>query len=67
MELSLERVFGDAVSLSAAERSELVYRLIDTLPDDELEAEAIDISEEELDRRLADREGSIPWSELRDE
>jgi len=68
MPLPTETVFDAALELPENERLALVSRLLETLP---VEDSAISLDDdsfvEELDRRFADREGSIEWSELRAE
>ncbi|MCX7425151.1 MAG: hypothetical protein NTW96_05930 [Planctomycetia bacterium] len=68
MSLPVETVLAAAMELPEGERFALVARLLETMPADD---SAITLDDdalvEELDRRLADREGSVPWSELRAE
>ena len=68
MPLPPEAVFEAALELPESERLVLISRLLETMP---VEDSAIslddDLLEEELDRRFADREGSIEWSQLRAE
>ncbi len=68
MHLPSETVFEAALELSESERLALVSRLLETIP---VEDSAISLDDdnlvEELDRRFADREGSVEWSALRAE
>ncbi|MGW8256629.1 MAG: hypothetical protein ACWGMZ_03995 [Thermoguttaceae bacterium] len=68
MQLPVETVFEAALGLPEGERLALVSRLLESMPVDDaaisLDDEAIG---EELDRRFADRQGSIAWHELRAE
>jgi len=68
MQLPSETVFEAALGLPENERLALVSRLLETMPVDE-SAIALDDDSlvEELDRRFADREGSVTWHELRAE
>ena len=68
MQLPSETVFEAALGLPENERLALVSRLLETIPvDDSALSLDADSLVEELDRRFADREGSIEWSELRAE
>jgi hypothetical protein len=64
----IETVLAAAMELPEGERFALVARLLKTMPADDsalsLDDDAI---VEELDRRFTDRDGSVPWSELRAE
>jgi hypothetical protein len=68
MQLPSETVFEAALELSEGERLALVSRLLETIP---VEDSAISLDDEslvkELDRRFADRVGSVEWSDLRAE
>jgi hypothetical protein len=68
MQMPSETVFEAALGLPENERLALVSRLLETMPPDDA-AIALDDDSlvEELDRRFADREGSIEWSALRAE
>lgn len=63
-----EEVLADALRLPVADRLTIAHELLDTLPD-ELEGRSTDDPEfhAELERRSADRAGSVPWEQLRDE
>ena len=65
MEPNWNTVFEAAMTLPATERLALASRLLDTVPAEDA-AKALDDPSlmEELDRRFADREGSIAWPEL---
>lgn len=67
MQLTPDSLFEVALNLSEGERLELAYRLLDTLPP-EPELRSLDDLNllEELERRVADDAGSLPWSEIRD-
>ncbi len=68
MHLSSETVFEAALGLPEKERLALASRLLETTPVDDSAISLDDDSfVEELDRRFADREGSVDWSELRAE
>jgi len=71
MSTGLEDVVTAAMQLSIAERATVVDRLLDTLSDGDGDDELLAIDDCELlgeiERRLADTSGSIPWSVLRDE
>lgn len=63
-----EEVLEAALQLSEADRLVIVNRLMETLPEEALGLSADDPDLlEELERRLQNSEGSIPWSQLRDE
>jgi hypothetical protein len=61
-------LFEAALGLPEEERFSLVSRLLETMPTEDL---GLSLEDEdlidELDRRFADAEGEIPWSELRAE
>ena len=68
MHLPSETVFEAALELPENERLALVSRLLETMPiEDAALALDDDSLVEELDRRFADREGSVSWSQLRAE
>jgi hypothetical protein len=68
MQLPTESVFEAALGLPENERLALVSRLLETMPVDDSGVSLDDDSlVEELDRRFADRAGSVDWSELRAE
>ena len=68
MEQSDERIFEAALMLPEQERIMLASRLLESVPSDDVTISVDDSSLiEELDRRFADREGEIPWSDLRAE
>jgi putative addiction module component (TIGR02574 family) len=68
MSSSLEAIYMFARKLPEHERLELAARLLDTLPQESSNLSLEDDSlVEELERRFADAEGSVPWPELRDE
>lgn len=66
--MSLDDVFNAALELSETEQIKLLARLMKTLP---IQNKNLSIDDpdfmQELDRRFNDRDGSIPWSELRNE
>jgi hypothetical protein len=63
-----EAIFEAALKLPERERLTLVARLLQTMPTDDPSLSLDDPSlEEELERRWADREGSVEWSALRAE
>ena len=68
MQLPAEAVLEAALGLPENERLTLASRLLETIPVDDSALSLDDDSlVEELDRRFADREGSIEWSALRAE
>lgn len=68
MQLPTESVFEAALGLPENERLALVSRLLETIPVDDSAVSLDDDSLlEELDRRFADHEGAVDWSDLRAE
>jgi putative addiction module component (TIGR02574 family) len=68
MEASVRTVLEAALRLPVNERLEIASQLLDTVtPDDDVLQLDDQSLVEELDRRFADREGSIGWDELRRE
>jgi hypothetical protein len=68
MQSTAEVILEAALKLPENERLAVVSRLLETLPADVPCLSLDDPSfEEELERRFNDREGSMSWSELRDE
>ena len=66
--LTPEAIFDAALHLTESERLTLVSRLLDTIPAEDFAVSLDDPAlAEELDRRFADREGSVGWSDLRAE
>jgi hypothetical protein len=68
MQINPDAIFDAARSLPEPELFALVSRLLESLP---AQSEGLSLGdaelEMELDRRFADEEGAIPWTELRDE
>jgi len=68
MHIDSEHVFQAALQLRESERLAMISRLLETLPADD---EGLSLDDEdlvaELDRRFADPEGAIPWTDLRAE
>jgi hypothetical protein len=65
MQPTSEVIFEAAMKLPEDERLTIVSRLLETMPDEDSSASLDDPSLiEELDRRFADREGSVTWPEL---
>ena len=64
MAVDIETLFNAALQLSEGQRLDLAYRILDTSP----EPPGLSIDDpnliEEWNRRFADMEGSVPWSEL---
>ncbi len=60
-----DAVFEAALKLPEQERLALVSRLLETMPPED---SAISLDDanliEELDRRFADRDGRVPWSDV---
>jgi hypothetical protein len=68
MQSPSEAVFEAALKLPEGERLTLVSRLLETMPPEDATASLDDAPlAEELERRFADREGSVPWSDLQAE
>jgi hypothetical protein len=67
MELSSQSVFEAALKLPESEQVALVTRLLDHLSPEDLVSIDDPMLLNELDRRFADEEGAIPWSELKTE
>ena len=68
MQATSEVILEAAMKLPETERLALVSRLLETLPAEDSCLSVDDPSLlEELDHRFEDREGSVSWSELRDE
>lgn len=68
MQLSAETVLEAALGLPENERLALASRLLDTVPVGDSTISLDDDSLlEELERRFADREGEVDWTELRAE
>ena len=68
MQPGYEAIFEAALKLPENERLTLVSRILETMPaEDSFIALDDALLVEELDRRFADREGSVAWSELRAE
>lgn len=68
MQPNSDAIFQAAIQLPEDERLTLVSRILDTMPE---ESTGLSIDDpdlvEELDRRSKDKEGSMPWSQLRNE
>jgi hypothetical protein len=68
MQSPSEAVFEAALKLPESERLTLVSRLLETMPPEDATISLDDASlAEELEHRFADREGSVPWSDLQAE
>ena len=68
MEPSTNAILESAMLLSESERIALVSRLLESVSTDTIML-SVDDPElmNELERRFADREGGVPWSDLRAE
>jgi hypothetical protein len=68
MSQASDDVFEAAMHMAAEDRIALIGRLLETLPEQEigLSIDSPDLREE-LDRRFAERDGEVPWAELRAE
>ncbi|MCE9548335.1 MAG: hypothetical protein K8T25_22915 [Planctomycetia bacterium] len=67
MQADSNAIFEAALNLPEDERLALVSRLLETVPDEPAGLSLDDPNlVEELKRRSADTEGSVPWSQLRD-
>lgn len=65
MQSSSDAIFNAAMQLPEDKRLALVFRLMDTLPPEDLTLSMDDPRLfEELDRRSKDLEGAVAWSEL---
>ena len=65
MQPAAEVILEAALKLPESERLTIVSRLLETMPAEDSSASLDDPSLiEELDRRFADREGSVTWPEL---
>lgn len=68
MESRADDILQAALQLPEGERIVLVSRLLESIPAEESTISVNDPAiEEELQRRFANREDAIPWSQLRDE
>jgi hypothetical protein len=68
MEQSADALLKAAMMLPEQERITVASRLLESVPSDDVTISVDDPSLiEEINRRFADREGGIPWSELRAE
>ncbi len=68
MEPSANAILQAAMMLSENDRITLVSRLLESVPPEGVTASVDDPALiEELDRRFADRDGGVPWSDLRAE
>ena len=68
MEQSADTILEAALMLPEKDRITLASRLLESVPSDEVTISVDDPSLiGELDRRFADREGGIPWPDLRAE
>ena len=63
-----EAILDAALQLPENERLAIVSRLLETLPPEDVTI-SLDHAQraEELDRRFADSEGAVPWSDLKAE
>ncbi len=68
MQLSSDAIFEAALLLPEGQRLDLVARLMETIPEEDVTMSVDDpLLHDELRRRVNDGSESIPWSELRDE
>jgi hypothetical protein len=67
VEEQTQALFNAALQLPEDERTSLVLRLLETLPNPNVMSEEPSELEGELERRCADRTGAIPWTDLRSE
>jgi hypothetical protein len=65
--MSGEQVYQAMMELPQQERFDLVARLLEEDGEDDGLTFESDGFAEEIERRLNDREGSVPWEQLRDE
>jgi hypothetical protein len=68
MQSTYEVIYEAALKLPESDRLTLVSQLLETMPD-QVSCVSLDDADlvEELDRRFADRTGSVPWTELHGE
>ena len=63
-----QAILDAALQLPENERLAIVSRLLETLPPEDVTISLDDAQlAEELDRRFADSEGAVPWSDLKAE
>ena len=63
-----QAILDAALQLPENERLAIVSRLLETLPPEDITISLDDAQlAEELDRRFADSEGAVPWSDLKAE
>jgi hypothetical protein len=68
MQVNSEAILAAALELPETERLTLVSRLLETMPVEDVGTSLDDERlVEELERRFADSEGAVPWSQLRAE
>jgi len=68
MQSDPQAILDAALRLSENERLAIVSRLLETLPPEDMTVSLDDPQlVEELDRRFADDEGAVPWSDLKAE
>jgi putative addiction module component (TIGR02574 family) len=68
METDPQAILDAALQLSDDERLAIVSRLLETLPPEDVTISLDDAQlAEELDRRFADGEEAVPWSDLKAE
>jgi hypothetical protein len=68
MQITPEAILDAALQLTESERLTLVSRLLETVPAEDFAVSLDDPAlAEELERRFADREGSVTWPDLRAE
>jgi putative addiction module component (TIGR02574 family) len=68
MQLTPDVILDAALHLTDSERLNLVSRLLETVPADDSALSLDDPTlADELERRFADREGSVAWPDLRAE
>lgn len=68
MQSDPQSILDAALRLPENDRIEIVSRLLETLPPEDITISLDDPRlAEELDRRFADSEGAVPWSDLKAE
>lgn len=68
MQSDPQAILDAALRLPENERLVIVSRLLETLPPEDVTISLDDTRlAEELDRRFADSEGAVPWSDLKAE
>lgn len=65
--MSVDEIYQAIMALPELERLELIDKVYESMPMPPIGVDLDPNLEAELDRRMSDLEGSIEWSQLRDE